>query len=319
MNLKFGWLILAMPLALFGSSPSTYRLLKEISIAGPASWDYVSVDSENRRVYLSHESEVIVLDADSQNILGKIPDVRGAHGIAIASEFGRGFISAGLANSVVIFDLKTLKTVGVAKTEKKPDCILYDSATKRVFAMDGASNNSTVISPSDGNVVATVSLGGAPEFSVSDDQGHIYINLKDQNQVARVDSKALSVTDHWPTTPCASPTSLALDESSHRLFVGCRSRVMAIMDAQTGKVLGTYPIGDHVDATVFDPASRLIFNSSGDGTVAVFHQDSADTYSLRQMISTRPGSKTMGLDLKTQQLFIPANLDGKFNVMIYGQ
>jgi YVTN family beta-propeller protein len=319
MNRTSQYLSLAVVFAALVAGASGYRLLKKVALPGNGTWDYVTVDATARRVYVSHESQVQVLDADTQQIVGSIPDTPGAHGIAIAPEFERGFISAGLANSVIVFDLKTLKPVGKIKTGQKPDSILYDPATKRVFAMNGDSNSATVIHPGDSKVESTIDLGGAPEFSVSDGQGNIYVNLKDQNQLARIDSRSLTVKDHWPLAPCAAPASLALDQKNRRLFVGCRSKVMAVVDADNGRVIATYPIGDHVDATAFDPATGLVLNSTGEGNVAVFHQDSADRYWLLETIQTNPGSKTMGLDPKTHQLFIPANPSGVFSVLVYGR
>jgi DNA-binding beta-propeller fold protein YncE len=319
MNRTSQYLSLAVVFAALVAGASGYRLLERVALPGTGTWDYVMVDATARRVYVSHETQVQVLDADTQQIVGSIPDTPGAHGIAIAPEFERGFISAGLANSVIVFDLKTLKPVGKIKTGQKPDSILYDPASKRVFAMNGDSNSATVIHSGDSRVESTIDLGGGPEFSVSDGQGNIYVNLKNQNQLARIDSRSLTVKDHWPLAPCAAPASLALDQKNRRLFVGCRSKVMAVVDADNGRVIATYPIGDHVDASVFDPATGLVLNSTGEGTVAVFHQDSADKYSLLETIQTNPGSKTMGLDPKTHQLFIPANLSGAFTVLVYGR
>jgi YVTN family beta-propeller protein len=319
MHFEMKWLAVAMASIALGAGPSGYRLLTQVPVPGTGTWDYVMVDGAARRVYVSHQTEVEVLDADTHEIIGKISNTPGVHGIAIASEFGRGYISAGAANAVIVFDLKTLQVTGQIKTEKKPDCIIYDPATKRIFAMNGESNSSTVIDASDNQVKIVLPLGGGPEFSVADGRGNVFVNLEDQNQVARIDSKTLKVEDHWPTAPCGAPASLALDQKNRRLFVGCRSKMMAVMNADTGKVVATYPIGSHVDATAYEPASGLVFNSTGEGNVAVFHQDSPDTYALSETIKTNPGSKTMGLDLQTRRLFIPAKVDDKFTIMIFGQ
>ena len=319
MNNKRRLLCLAAGFAALGLGPSGYRLLDKIVVAGTGSWDYVMLDNEARRLYVSHEMQVEVLDADTEQVVGKIPNTPGVHGIALASEFGRGFISAGTADSVIIFDLKTLEILGQVKTGKKPDCIIYDPATKRIFVMNGNSNSSTVINPSDGTVAGTIDLGGGPEFSVSDGQGNIYVNLKNQNQLARIDSRSMKVLDHWPLSPCAAPASMALDGKDRRLFVGCRSKLMAVVNADDGKVIATYPVGDHVDATAFDPATGLVFNSTGEGNIAIFHQDSADHYTPVETVETSPGSKTLGLDLKTHRLFVPGNLSGTFTVMVYGR
>jgi YVTN family beta-propeller protein len=298
---------------------SEYHLLKKIPVGGQGSWDYLSVDEANRRVYVSHETQVDVLDPDSANVMGKIPNTLGVHGIAIAPELGRGFTSNGRGDTVTIFDLKTLTPIAQVPTGKKPDAIVYDPASSRVFAMNGGSNNSTAIDAATGKVVGTIDLGGGPEFATVDGAGNVFVNLEDENLVLRIDSRGLTVKDRWPLAPCERPSSMAIDKVNHRLFIGCRSKVMAVVNAETGKVITTLSIGDHVDASAFDPSTGLVFNSTGEGTVDVFHQDSPDQYSPVARISTHPGSKTMALDQKTHQLFVPANESGSFDVLVFGK
>lgn len=319
MNSHVKCMTLALALFTVGTGPSGYELRHQVPVPGTGTWDYVTVDSAARRVYVSHEKQVEVLDADSLAVVGSIPNTPGVHGIAIAPEFGRGFISAGLANAVILFDLQTLRVTGEVKVGKKPDCILYDRASKRIFAMNGESNSATVINPRDGTVEHTIDLGGGPEFGISDGLGNIYVNLKEQNELARIDARSFTVRDHWPLRPCAAPASLGFDAKNRRLFVGCRSKLMAVVNADTGQVVASYPVGDHVDASAFDPTTGLVFNATGEGNVAVFRQDSADKYTLLENIETSPGSKTMGLDLETHQLFIPANLSGTFTVLVYSR
>src|SRR5579863_7037517 len=235
-----------------------YSVTKKIPIPGQGSWDYLAVDAAGRRLYVSHGTQVEVLDVDSGAIVGNIPNTQGVHGIAIAPELGRGFVSNGKSNTVTIFDLKTLKVTGEVPTGTKPDAIIYDSATSRVFAFNGGSNNATVIEAADGKVAGTVDLGGGPEYAVADGKGYVYNNLEDESLVLKINSKTLKVEQRWPTAPCSSPSSLAMDRENRRLFIGCRSKVMAVMNADTGQVITTLPIGDHVDATAFDPDSRLI-------------------------------------------------------------
>jgi YVTN family beta-propeller protein len=320
MNLKvptlfaLPWLVTIAALA----ASSGYKIIKQVATPGAGGWDYVTVDESARRVYVSHSTEVEVLDADSNEIVGSIPNTPGVHGIAIAPEAGRGYISAGKADAAVIFDLKTLKPLGQVKTGKKPDAIIYDPATKRVFAMNGGSDSTTVINAADGSIAATIDLGGGPEFSVADGRGNVYVNLEDKNQLVRIDSRSLKVKNHWPVAPCEAPSSMAFDAANRRLFLGCRSRVMAVVDADSGKVVATYPIGDHVDASAFDPSTKLVFHSLGDGHVAIFHQDSADKYTLFENIATNQGSKTMGFDPQTHHVFVPANLNGTFTVLVLG-
>jgi len=300
--------------------PSGYHIIKKVPIPGAGGWDYVTVDDAARRVYVSHATQVEVLNADTFELVGTIPNTPGVHGIAIASEFGRGFITAGKSDSVIIFDLKTLKTLGEVKVGKKPDAIMYDPATKHVFAMNGDSDSATVINAADGTVVGTIDLGGGPEFAVADGKGNVYINLEDKAETVHIDSNTLKVLHHWPLAPGKTATALAFDPQTRRLFAGCRGgQLMVVLDADTGRVITTAPIGERVDAAAYDPTQKLVFQSTGGGTIAVFHQDSADKYTLLENVVTNPGSKTMGLDPKTHRLFVPANLGGTFTILVLGQ
>jgi YVTN family beta-propeller protein len=299
---------------------SGYHIIKKVPVPGTGGWDYVTVDEAGRRVYIAHATQVEVLDADTAELVGTIPNTPGVHGVAIAAEFGRGFISAGKSNSVIIFDLKTLKTLGEVKVGKKPDAIMYDPATKHVFAMNGDSDSATVINAADGKVVGTIDLGGGPEFAVADGQGNVYINLEEKAETVHIDSNTMKVLHHWPLAPGKTATALAFDPQTRRLFAGCRGgQLMVVLDADNGKVITTAPIGERVDAAAFDPATKLVFQSTGGGTIAVFHQDSADKYALIENIVTNPGSKTMGLDPKTHRLFVPANLGGNFTILVLSQ
>jgi DNA-binding beta-propeller fold protein YncE len=297
-------------------STITYRLEKKIPIPGQGSWDYLTVDEAARRLYVSHGTQVEVLDADTVAPVGKIPNTLGVHGIAIAPDLGRGFASDGQTSTVTVFDLKTLKPIQEIPTGKKPDAIIFDPATSRVFAFNGGSNSATVIEAKDGKVAGTVDLGGGPEFAVSDGKGYIFDNLEDESLVVKIDAQNLKVDQRWPTGPCASPSSMAIDRANRRLFIGCRSRVMAIMDADTGKVITTLPIGDHVDATAFDAESRLIFNSNGEGTVTIIQQETPEKYSVVQTVKTLPRAKTMALDPKTHRLFLSTAEEGQFEVLV---
>src|ERR1700678_1546445 len=280
-----------------------YQIIRKIPIPGEGSWDYLVVDEGGRRLYVSHGTQVEVLDVDSGAIVGKVENTQGVHGIAIAPDIGRGFVSNGQSSTVTIFDLKTLKTIAEVPTGKKPDAIIYDPATSRVFAFNGGSNSATVIEGKNGKVAGTIDLGGGPEFAAADGNGYVYNNLEDESLVLKINSRTLKVEQRWPTAPCASPSSMAIDRGNRRLFLGCRSKVMAVMNADTGQVVATLPIGDHVDATAFDTETRLIFNSNGEGTVTVIHQESPDKYSVAETVKTLPRAKTSALDQKTHQLF----------------
>ena len=297
----------------------SYQITKKIPIPGQGSWDYLTVDEGARRLYVSHGTQVEVLDLDSGAIVGKIENTQGVHGIAIAPDLGRGFVSDGQSSTVTIFDLKTLKMIADVPTGKKPDAIIYDPATSRVFAFNGGSNSATVIEAKDGKVAGTIDLGGGPEFAAADGNGYVYNNLEDESLVLKINSRTLKVEQRWPTAPCASPSSMAIDAANRRLFLGCRSKVMAVMNADTGQVITALPIGDHVDATAFDVETRLIFNSNGEGTVTVIRQDSPDKYSVVETVKTLPRAKTSALDPKTHRLFLSTAESGQFEVLVMGK
>ncbi len=306
-------------LCLAAANAGGYAILKKIPIAGQGSWDYLTVDADARRLYVSHGTQVEVLDVDSGAITGQIPNTLGVHGIAIAPDAGRGFVSNGQVSTVTIFDLKTLKTIAEVPAGKKPDAIIYDQASSRIFAFNGGGNSATAIDAVSGKVAGTVDLGGGPEFAVADGTGYVYNNLEDENLVLKINSRTLKVEQRWPTAPCSSPSSIAMDRSNRRLFIGCRSRVMAVMNADSGQVITTLPIGDHVDATAFDPETRLIFNSNGEGTITVIHEDDLGKYSIVETVATLPRAKTMALDPKTHQLFLSTAESGQFEILVVGR
>jgi YVTN family beta-propeller protein len=296
-----------------------YSVTKKITIPGEGSWDYLAVDEAARRLYVSHGTQVEVIDLDSESVVGNIPKTMGVHGIAVAHDLGRGFTSNGQSSNVTIFDLKSLKPISDVPTGKKPDAIIFDPATSRVFAFNGGSNSATAIDAATGKVAGTVDLGGGPEYAAADGNGFVYDNLEDESLVLKIDARKLKVDQRWPTAPCASPSSMAIDPANRRLFIGCRSKVMAVMNADTGQVITTVPIGDHVDATAFDAASRLIFNSNGEGTITVIREDSPDKYSVVETVKTLPRAKTMALDPKTHQLFLSTAESGQFEVLVVGK
>jgi YVTN family beta-propeller protein len=313
----FYFLLVAFTISAWAAD--SYQITKKIPIPGQGSWDYLTVDEGARRLYVSHGTQVEVLDLDSGAIVGKIENTQGVHGIAIAPDLGRGFVSDGQSSTVTIFDLKTLKMIADVPTGKKPDAIIYDPATSRVFAFNGGSNSATVIEAKDGKVAGTIDLGGGPEFAAADGNGYVYNNLEDESLVLKINSRTLKVEQRWPTAPCASPSSMAIDPANRRLFLGCRSKVMAVMNADTGQVITALPIGDHVDATAFDVETRLIFNSNGEGTVTVIRQDSPDKYSVVETVKTLPRAKTSALDPKTHRLFLSTAESGQFEVLVMGK
>jgi DNA-binding beta-propeller fold protein YncE len=288
------------------SGPSGYHLAKTIPVGGDSGWDYVTVDSANRRVYVSHGTHVVVLDADSQATVGDIPDTQGVHGIAIAADLGRGFVSNGRSNNVTVFDLKSLKSLGTVNTGTNPDAIIYDAVSKRVFAFNGRSKDATVINAADSSVAGTIPLGGKPEFAAADGKGGVYVNIEDTSELVHLDANALKELHRWPLKPCEEPSGLAIDVKSRRLFAGCSNKLMAVVDADSGKVITTLPIGQGVDANGFDPETNFAFASNGEGTLTVVHEDAPDKFTVVENVPTRRSARTMGLDLKTHNIFLPA-------------
>ena len=304
--------ILCVGAALLNARPkaapasSGYALTKTISIPGDEGWDYVGVDSAARRVYVSHGSHVVVLDADTYAIVGDIPDTAGVHGIAIAADLGRGFTSNGRANNSTFFDLKTLKPIGVYPTGTNPDAILYEPVTKRVFTFNGRSQDATALDAMTGAALGTVPLGGKPEFAAADGNGGIYVNIEDKSELVHLDAKKLTILHRWPLAPCQEPSGLAIDLKNHRLFAGCDNKMMAVIDGESGKVVATPAIGDGVDANAYDPGTNYAFASTGDGHLTVVHQDSPDQYTVVENAPTKKSARTMGLDLKTHTVFLPS-------------
>jgi len=312
-------MFLGLSCAVFAAPAGGYSVTKKIPIAGTGSWDYLTVDEAARRLYVSHGTQVEIVDIDSLAVVGSIPKTAGVHGIAIVPELGRGFTSNGQTSTVTIFDLKTLKPIADVPTGQKPDAIIYDPATSRVFAFNGESNSATAIDAATGKVAGTVDLGGGPEYAAADGNGFVFDNLEDESLVLKINSRELKVEQRWPTAPCKAPSSMAMDRANRRLFLGCRSKVMAVVDADSGKVITTVPIGDHVDATVFDAETKMVFNSNGEGTITVIHQDSPDKYSVVETVKTAPRAKTMALDPKTHRLFLSTAENGQFEVLVVGQ
>jgi DNA-binding beta-propeller fold protein YncE len=288
------------------AGPSGYHVVKTIPIGGEGFWDYTTTDPVGRRIYVSHGTHVVVLDADTQEKVGDIPDTQGVHGIAIATDSGHGFVSAGRTNNVTMFDLKTLKTLSVIPAGTNPDAIIYDPATNRVFAMNGRSGDITAINAADGKVVGTVAIGGKLEFAAADGKGTIYVNVEDKSELAHVDADKLTVLHRWPLAGCEEPSGLAMDTKTRRLFVGCGNKVMTIVNADTGKILASLPSGDGTDASAFDPGTGFAFTSNGEGTLTVVHEDSADKFSVVENVPTKKSARTMTVDLKTHNIFLPA-------------
>lgn len=282
-----------------------YKLAGSIKIGGTGGWDYLAADSANRRLYVSHGTEVIVIDLDSEKPVGRISGMQGIHGIAIADDLGTGFISDGRANEVVVFNLKDLSVQKKVQAGTNPDGIVYDSASKRVFAFNGRSQDATAIDAATGTVAGTIKLDGKPEFPVSDGKGSVYDNIEDKSEITRINSTTLKVEATWSVSPCDSPSGLAIDTESRRLFAVCDNKLMAVVDADSGKVIATPAIGEGPDAAAFDPGAKLAFSSNGrDGTLTVVRESGKNSYSVSETVSTARGARTMALDTGTHKIYL---------------
>jgi DNA-binding beta-propeller fold protein YncE len=285
---------------------SGFHVMKTNKLGGDGGWDYIIVDGAARRLYISRSTRVMVIDTDSGSSVGEISPTKGVHGIALAPDLGRGFTSNGADNTATIFDLKTLKVIGTAKTGNTPDAIIYDPASHRAFTFNGRSNDATAIDGKTGEVAGTIPLGGRPEFAAADGKGNVFVNIEDKNEVVAIDSKKLTVKSRWPLAPGEEPTGMAIDTKNHRLFIGCGgNEKMIVMDSENGKVVADLPIGKGCDATGFDPATGTAFSSNGqDGTLTVIHEDSPDKFTVVENATTQRGARTMAVDTKTHHVFL---------------
>lgn len=289
--------------ALAAAAPG-YHVIKTYKIGGEGFWDYLTADASARRLYISRGTHVIVLDLDSGKNVGDIADTPGVHGIALAPELGRGFTSNGREGTVSIFDIKNLGLISKVKVGDNPDAILYDPASKRVFTFNGRSHDSSAIDAASGKVLGTIPLDGKPEFAASDAKGEIFVNIEDKSELVAIDPNKLDVKAKWPLAPCTEPSGLSIDRKHRRLFVGCDNKMMAVVDADSGKVLATPAIGEGVDATAFDDETNLAFASCGEGVLTVVKEDSPEKFSVAENVKTQQGARTMALDSKTHNAFV---------------
>lgn len=307
MLMKSKWLVFISSLflaAMAVAAVSGYHVITTYKVGGDGGWDYLTADSDARRVYISRGTHVMVIDADSGKSVGDIVDTPGVHGIALAPEQGRGFTSNGREGTVSIFDIKTLATSGKVKVGENPDAILYDPATKRVFTFNGRSQDSTAIDAATGKVLGTIKLDGKPEFAASDAKGMIYVNIEDKSELTAIDPNKLEVKAKWPLAPCTEPSGLSIDRKNRRLYVGCDNKMMAVVDADSGKVLATPAIGDGVDATSFDPETGLAFASCGaDGVLTVVKEEAPGKFTAEN-VPTQRGARTLALDAKTHNVLV---------------
>jgi len=285
-----------------------YRLLQAIAVPGDEGWDHPTVDTAARRLYVTHGTHVVVIDIDSGKLVGKIDNTPGVHFTVIDPELDRGFISNGGAARLTIFNTKTLETIGEVKTSgTNPGPTVFDPATKRVFTFNLNSQNATVVDSKEGKVVGAFDLGGRPELVGTDDKGNVFANLVQKNVVLQIDARTMTVGQSWPVAPCQGPRTMAVDQKNGRLFVGCANRRMVVLDSNNGRVVGSLPIGAGPDDSAYDPETRLLYISNGDGTVSIIQQESPDNYSALAALKTAPGARNMALDLKTKRIFLPVS------------
>jgi len=327
-----------LPAAPETTGGSGYHLIKKVKLGGTGGWDYLEVDPATHRLFVSRGTHYVVVDPDQGKIIGDIPGSQRAHGVAFANEFNKGFTTDGSNADSTIFDLTSLKVLDKVKTDKDSDAVIYDPFSKRVFTFNGDANTASAIDAASGKLVSTFPLGGGPEFGATDGKGKIFVNLEDKSSLVKFDAKTLKIENTWPLAPCESPSGLAIDAAHEILVVGCHNKLMAFVDGNSGKVLGTVPIGQGVDANRFDPATGYAFASCGDGTLTIAHEDSPTKFSLVEMIQTQRGARTMALEYASHTVYLvtaefgpapeptkdnprprPAVLPDTFTLLIYGK
>ncbi len=315
-----------------------FHLIKKTVIGGEGGWDYLSVDQENRRLYISHSTQVEVLNADTHEKIGVIPNLQGVHGVIAVPKTGRGITTNGRSNTATIFDLKTLKPIVELPTGKNPDALLYDEFSKRVFIFNHSDVTATAIDIAAGKVVGTIDLGGsALEAGVSDENGTIFVNLEDDSEIVSFDATTLAIKNRWKLSPGEEPTGLAIDLKTKRLFTVCHNELMIILDSEKGNIVAQVPIGKRVDGIVFDPKLKMAFSSNGEGSITVVQEISANEFKVVETIKTEPGARTITMDQKTHHIFVstaqygatpeattenphprPSVVSGTFMVLEYG-
>ena len=293
---RLSCLVSAVLLIAVALSAQGFKLTQRVTLGGEGGWDYLTYDSDTHRLFITRGTHVMVVDTSTLKVSGDIPDLSGIHGVTLAPQLNRGFVSNGGDNAVTVFDLNTLKKLDSVKVGERPDAILYDPFSKRVFTFNARSQDATALDAASGKVAGAVPLGGKPEFPASDGRGKLFVNIEDKNQIAAVDVTKLTVLNTWSIAPCEEPSALAFDVAHHRLFAGCHNKLMAVVDSESGKVLATVPIGEGVDAGRFNPKTQQIFMSCGEGVLTVIHEDSPDKYTVQQNVPTASGARTMALD-----------------------
>jgi DNA-binding beta-propeller fold protein YncE len=308
MRLRLAVLALCGAITLPSEAASeVYKFLNEIPIGGEGGWDYLSIDSGAHRLYVTHGTKIVVVDLEKNAVTGEIADTPGVHGFAIAPNLGRGFASDGKENKASIVDLKTLATVLKVDTGENPDAILYEPGHAEVYAFNGRGKSATAFDSKSGKVTATIPLPGKPEFAAADQKaGRVYCNIEDKSEIVAIDTAAHTVVARWPLAPGEEPSGMAFDVVHHRLFIGCNNKLMMVVDSNTGKVIGSIPIGAGVDACAFDDKTQLAFSSNGEGNVTIVKEETPDKFSVIQTLKTEPRARTMALDEATHRIYLPS-------------
>jgi len=298
-------LIIAVVLAAIPAfAQKQYKVAPPLKLGGEGGWDYLTYDYDAHRLFITRGNHVMVVDAKTLKVTDDIPDLSGTHGVTLAPELGRGFISNGSDNSVAIFDLKTLKKLDNVKVGERPDAIMFDHFTKHVFTFNARSKDATAVDATSGKVLGTVPLGGKPEFPATDIKGKVFVNIEDKNEIVQIDANKLTVLNRWPLGSCQEPSALALDREHHRLFAGCGNKMMAVVDSESGKVITTVPIGEGVDAGRFNANTQEVFMSCGEGVLTVIHEDTPDKYTVTQNLATAKGARTMAMDYESNTAYL---------------
>jgi len=306
---KISLLIAAIILVMNASAQTTaqYKVVKRINVAGDGGWDFLTVDEPNQHLFLSHGTVVDVVDLKTDKTIATIPETKGVHGITIANDLNKGFISNGRDTSITVFDLKTFVTLEKVKIKGiSPDAILYDKFSHRVFSFNARSNDVTVLDAKTNKIIETIKFEGNPEVAVTDDNGTIYVNIEDKSTIVVIDAVALKIKNVWSLSPGEEPTGLALDNKTHRLFSGCANKLMVVMNAETGKVVTTLPIGEGCDGVAFDPEKKCAYSTNGEGTMTVVKEEDANTFKVIETVTTQKGAKTIALSTTTHLVFTPA-------------
>lgn len=289
------------------TSTAQYKVTKKINVPGDGSWDFCTVDESNQHLFLSHGTVVDVVDLKTDKTIATIPDTKGVHGIAIANNLNKGFISNGRDTSITVFDLKTFAAIEKVKIKGiSPDAIVYDDFSRKVFCFNARSNDATVLDAGTNKIIETIKFEGNPEVAVTDGKGSVYVNIEDKSTIVVIDATSLKIKNVWSLAPGEEPTGLALDNKTHRLFSGCANKLMIVMNAENGKTITTLPIGEGCDGVAFDPATKCAFSTNGEGTMTVVKEENENTFKVIETVVTQKGAKTIALNGSTHQVYTPA-------------